>query len=206
MTKIMPKKRVRTQNAIMKAASILFTKQGFDGTSMESIAEKAEVAAGTLYNYYGSKSVLLIALFADMSKKILDNPPKRSEGDMNKELAVLDLTATLQIVTQSTILFPKAIMRQIFAQLFVLDAADVEELVQMDMQIVGMLLPILDDMQTAGLLADEVDIAGAAMLLFGSAMIQHQTYISLEAMTKDELDAAIAAQTKLILFGLFTRD
>lgn len=206
MTKIMQKKRVRTQNAIMKAASQLFTKQGFEQTSMESIADRAEIAAGTLYNYYGSKSILLIAIYAEMTQNLLKTPPKRSVGVMTRDMAVGDLTRILQIVTQSTILFPKPIMRQIFAQLFVLDAAVVEELVAMDMEIVGMLLPILVDMQAAGLFAGKVEIDAAAMLLFGSAMIQHQTYISLEVMTKEQLNDGIAAQTEMILFGLLARD
>lgn len=201
----MQKKRVRTQNAILKAAAELFAKQGFDETSMESIAEHAEIAAGTLYNYYGSKSVLLIAIFADMSKKIRSKPPERSVKPMSEAVAAADVTSILQIVTQSTILFPKPIMRQIFAQLFVLDAADVEQLVAMDMEIIGMLMPILTDMQAADLLDKDVDLTAAAMLLFGSAMIQHQTFISLEAMTKDQLDDAIAQNTKMILFGLLKR-
>lgn len=202
----MQKKRMRTQQSILKAAAYLFKKIGYNETPMEAIAARAEIAAGTLYNYYGSKSVLLIAIFADMTKNIRSNPPKRSEGVMSREVALADVTGILQIVTQSTILFPKAIMRQIFAQLFVLDAADVEELVAMDMEIMAMLMPLLDDMRAAGLLADDVDLEAAAMLLFGSAMIQHQTFISLEAMSKDELDAGITAQTKMILFGLLKRN
>ncbi|MBL1419650.1 MAG: TetR/AcrR family transcriptional regulator [Alphaproteobacteria bacterium] len=205
MTKIMQKKRVRTQNAIIKAATYLFRKQGFEGTSMESIAERAEIAAGTLYNYYGSKPILLIAIFGDLTQNLTAIAPKRSEGEMTRDVALADVTSILQIVTRATILFPKAIMRQIFAQLFVLDAHLVAELVAMDMQIVAMLLPILGDMQAAGMLTIDADIEAAALLLFGSAMIQHQTYISLEEMSEEQLNDGIAAQTKMILFGLLRR-
>ena len=206
MTKIMQKKRVRTQNAIIKAATYLFRKYGFEATSMESIAERAEIAAGTLYNYYGSKSILLIAIFGDMTKSLTDNVPKHSVGAMTQDVAVVDLTSILQIITQSTILFPKAIMRQIFAQLFLLDAKDVAELAAMDMQIAAMLMPILGDMQQVGMLAKDTDIEAAAMLLFGSAMMQHQAFISTEEMDEDILNEAIAAQVRMILFGLLRRD
>ena len=206
MTKIMQKKRVRTQNAIIKAATYLFKKQGFEETSMESIAERAEIATGTLYNYYGSKPILLIAIFGDMTKNLTANAPQRREGVMTREVAVAGVTSILQIVTQATILFPKAIMRQIFAQLFVLEMKQVSELVAMDMQIVAMLMPILSDMQATGLLAKDTDLQQAAMLLFGSAMMQHQAFISMQEMSEMQLNEAIANQTKMILFGLLSRD
>lgn len=202
----MQKKRVRTQNSILKSATYLFKKQGFEESSMESIAERAEIAAGTLYNYYGSKSVLLIAIYADMTKKLRGKLPKRSAGEVTRESAMVDVTAILQVISKSTILFPKAIMRQIFAQLFVLDAADIADLVAMDMEIMGLLMPIIVDMQQAGLLAEGCDVEAAAMLLFGSAMIQHQTYISMESMTKEQLNMGIAVQVEMILNGLFVRD
>lgn len=202
----MQKKRVRTQNAIIKAATYLFKKQGFEETSMESIAERAEIATGTLYNYYGSKPILLIAIFGDMTKNLTANAPQRREGVMTREVAVAGVTSILQIVTQATILFPKAIMRQIFAQLFVLEMKQVSELVAMDMQIVAMLMPILSDMQATGLLAKDTDLQQAAMLLFGSAMMQHQAFISMQEMSEMQLNEAIANQTKMILFGLLSRD
>lgn len=201
----MHKKRVRTQNAILKAAHSLFEKHGFEQTSMESIAEKAEIAAGTLYNYYGSKSILLMAIFADLTQKIRNNPPKRREGKVDEEIGLADIVTILQFVVKSTLVFPKPIMRQILAQLFILDADDVAELVAMDMKMVAMLYPILSDMQQANLVAEKTDIDAAALLLFGCAMIQFQTYISVEEMTEDMLNEAIAQQTELMLLGLLIR-
>lgn len=198
----MEKKRIRTQSAILAAAHQLFSEFGYEETSMESIAEHAEIAAGTLYNYYSSKSILLMAIFADMTDKLQEKAPQPSVGVINAEIAVGDLTAVLQFVSLSTVLFPKAIMRQVMAQLFVLNPEDIAELVSLDMQIIGMLIPILDNMRQANLLRADVDIQAAAMLLFGSAMIQHQAYISIVEMTEKQLNDAIAAQVKMMLWGL----
>lgn len=40
---------------IIEAAHALFIKQGYHGTSMRQIAEKAEIALGGLYNHFGNK-------------------------------------------------------------------------------------------------------------------------------------------------------
>ncbi len=51
------------KEAILEAALALFAERGFHGTSVPSIAEKAEVAAGTIYRYFESKEALVNALY-----------------------------------------------------------------------------------------------------------------------------------------------
>jgi AcrR family transcriptional regulator len=53
-------KAERTRAALSAAATELFLTQGYDETTMEQIAEKAEVGASTLYRYFASKELLLL--------------------------------------------------------------------------------------------------------------------------------------------------
>jgi TetR/AcrR family transcriptional regulator, repressor of fatR-cypB operon len=48
---------------ILRAALDLFVERGFHGTSVPSVAEKAKVAAGTIYHYFASKEALVNAVF-----------------------------------------------------------------------------------------------------------------------------------------------
>lgn len=50
------------RNVILSAALQLFESKGYLETSMEEIAETADVARGTLYNHFESKADVLIAL------------------------------------------------------------------------------------------------------------------------------------------------
>ena len=49
--------------AILKAALELFVERGFHGTSVPSVAERAGVAAGTIYHYFASKEALVNVLY-----------------------------------------------------------------------------------------------------------------------------------------------
>ncbi len=49
--------------AILEAALELFVERGFHGTSVPSVAERARVAAGTIYHYFASKEALVNALY-----------------------------------------------------------------------------------------------------------------------------------------------
>ncbi len=50
---------------ILNAANELFRKQGYDTTTMPQIAEKTELALGTLYLYFPSKDALYTALLLE---------------------------------------------------------------------------------------------------------------------------------------------
>ena len=52
-------KAERTRTAILEAALDLFSEQGFDPTTMEQIAARAEVGIATLYRYFPTKDGIL---------------------------------------------------------------------------------------------------------------------------------------------------
>jgi AcrR family transcriptional regulator len=58
---------------IMQAALELISDQGFHGAPMAEIAEKAGVAAGTIYLYFPSKEVLICELHRELEEKIRTN-------------------------------------------------------------------------------------------------------------------------------------
>ncbi len=51
------------REAILQAALELFSERGFHGTAVPAIAERARVAAGTIYRYFDSKEALVNTLF-----------------------------------------------------------------------------------------------------------------------------------------------
>lgn len=57
---------------IVDAAGEMFGIYGFDETSLERIAERAEVSVGTIYNYYENKAGLLLALLLDEGRMAFD--------------------------------------------------------------------------------------------------------------------------------------
>lgn len=52
------------REAILEAALALFAERGFHGTAVPAIADKAQVAAGTIYRYFENKEALVNALYA----------------------------------------------------------------------------------------------------------------------------------------------
>lgn len=59
------RKKARRRDEIIAAARELFTVQGIDATTMADIAAAAEVSAPTVFNYFGSKDGILIAMISE---------------------------------------------------------------------------------------------------------------------------------------------
>jgi AcrR family transcriptional regulator len=59
------------RNDIMQAALGIIAEQGFHGAPMAEIAEKAGVAAGTIYRYFENKDVLITELHRELEDRIM---------------------------------------------------------------------------------------------------------------------------------------
>jgi AcrR family transcriptional regulator len=55
----MERKKELTRQKIVDTAMGLFDAQGYDATTMEQIAEEADIAKGTLYNYFPVKEAII---------------------------------------------------------------------------------------------------------------------------------------------------
>ena len=60
------RRQQRNREALIQAASLVMTEKGVDGATMLEIAERADVGAGTVYNYFKSKDELAIAVLEQM--------------------------------------------------------------------------------------------------------------------------------------------
>lgn len=56
------RRAARTRAAILDAAEVLFREGGFAGVRIEDIAERADVATGSIYTHFGNKQGLHVAL------------------------------------------------------------------------------------------------------------------------------------------------
>ena len=76
-TGLREKKAARTRQQIVDAALDLFLAHGFEQTTMEEIAERAEIGSSTLYRYFASKDLVILEPlmgFTEMGDHLRDRP------------------------------------------------------------------------------------------------------------------------------------
>ena len=76
------RERLARRRAMLDAALVVFADKGYEGATLDEIAERAEFGKGTLYNYFpGGKEAILFALFDEMFDGIADVVRAHFEGE-----------------------------------------------------------------------------------------------------------------------------
>ena len=85
--------REKSREKILAASLELFANKGYDATSIDSIAKKAGISKGLIYNYFESKKSILLAIFGDAMKMGED----MIMGQMNVKDPVLRKKAIIEM-------------------------------------------------------------------------------------------------------------
>ncbi|MCA9596966.1 MAG: TetR/AcrR family transcriptional regulator [Myxococcales bacterium] len=95
-----PDRASQKRDALLDAALELFAERGFHGTAVPEVAERAGVAAGTLYRYFDSKEALVNALYQREKQAFVESlrrdfpaqaPPREQFSELWKRLVTFAL-------------------------------------------------------------------------------------------------------------------
>jgi TetR/AcrR family transcriptional regulator, cholesterol catabolism regulator len=85
------RKKLELELRIRRAAAQLFHARGYEATTVDEIAERADVAKATLFNYFPRKDALLLAVWEDTHREVLESlgPPSSWRGTGPEQLRLL---------------------------------------------------------------------------------------------------------------------
>ena len=99
-----------THERILEAAHRLFCAQGFEPTTTRDISREAEIATGTLFNYFASKEAIAARLVAEALEQALEDfKRKRRPGAALDEDLFLLISAGLRRLRRNRKYLPPAI-------------------------------------------------------------------------------------------------
>ena len=109
-----PKTRTSKRDLILKTAHDLFLVQGFEGTSIDQIAEAAGVSRQTIYNNFDSKEALFKAIAGALADHVVE--PLLNEdlqtGDVESTLTDLAERALALMVLPSTLALHRLVVTE----------------------------------------------------------------------------------------------
>lgn len=92
----------RKTEAILKAATRLFPKQGYEKTTMQDIATAAGVTKQTVYSYFPSKELLFTQMIDNLCRKAIDSKPVVGSASKSFELLLFDVgMKVLNLITSA---------------------------------------------------------------------------------------------------------
>lgn len=195
------KKKQSTFAAIVGAASASFSDIGYDATAMEAIARSSGVSAGTVYNYFGTKSAILAAIVTGQIDEILDEAGERL--DLDAEDPVDALMPVLAVYLNQMTGYGSDLLKELLRVGF--DPARTEllaDFVTADERVLVQFGESLRAMRARGLLSSEVDVDGATFLVYSIVAVGLMVFASVPGTTPVEVVAACESQLRIAFEGL----
>jgi len=91
MTRVTKSVEERRQE-IIDTARTIFTTNGYDNTQVADISKKMDVAAGTIYHYFKSKTEILYAVIDELADEKMREQRKVLEGTRGSAISLLKTT------------------------------------------------------------------------------------------------------------------
>ncbi|HEY4162264.1 MAG TPA: TetR/AcrR family transcriptional regulator [Dongiaceae bacterium] len=204
MTGLRERQKAERRRDILAAAAKLFRRDGFADTTIETIAQEAEVAAGTVYNYFESKGDLLIALVAldgeevrTAGRAIINNPPRDAVQAVNKLLAFY--------IDHSLIHLSKELWRNAMATALTQPTSRFGiGYAELDRKLADQVGDLVGILQQRAQVDARIDSRIAGDVLFAVVNSLFMLFVSREEMPIAMLKKALLQQIKLVFGGLGT--
>lgn len=201
MSGLRERQKALRHDRILESAARLFREHGYETVKMEAIAAAAEVAIGTIYNYYQNKGDLLVAIVSleveevlRLGEQVIASPPGDAEaavdaligGYVAHSLHYLSKEMWRQAVAISTTQ-PNSPFGETYAALDVALACQTRIL--------------LEKLQDLGLLSRQADASRIGEVIFNNTNMNFMTFVKSEEMTMDQLRQQLRCQHTAILQG-----
>jgi AcrR family transcriptional regulator len=194
-------KKRATFAAIVDAAERSFDGIGYDATSMETIAQVADVSAGTVYNYFGTKGAILAAIVTRHVEEAMVEADKRL--DLGTDDPVDALMPMISIYLDQMTGYGPTLLKELLRAGF--DPAQTDLLVEFvsgDERVILQLSEALDRMRARGLLSLVVDANGAALLVYSIVVVALMMFVSIPGTTPDDVRESCRSQLEIAFDGL----
>ena len=202
MTGLRDRKKKEQRHRIIWAATGLFAEKGLDDTTMEDIAAASDVSVATVYNYFGSKSALLLAGVTEDTELMVKAGAAVLESPGPNVIAATQRLARIYVEELSS--WDKRLLREVMSAAYQRSGGTdlTEELAQMDQRLLEQMMMLLAHFHQEGQLAEDVDVEGATLLVFSAFVLQLFMYMSLEEFTTEDLYEQVDRQITLAFTGI----
>jgi len=204
VTGLRERKRQERNDVIIDAAMDLFQAHGYEQTTMEEIAARADISPPTLYRYFPRKTELLIALFwkerEHMDTALEEFHRKSVSRDAVGAIAGLLYLNNSGVHTKAQ----RKLWREVMAALLRIHDEATDEFRSIKEHFEKHVERMLRRLQDDGLIAKDAPLATMMYVLYAVAAENYYRVIANEFKSAEDEKQAVEQQVALVLKGWLT--
>jgi AcrR family transcriptional regulator len=186
------RKKQQNQQQILEAALHLFEAQGVEATTIDQIAEAADVSRGTFFNYFPTKESLLNAIAAGELRDLERRGIAASGGS-----AVMRICALMRALMTDSLAFLQ-VTRYILLDAMLHPTEATSPSAHLD----AILKPLVQQAQAQGEIRADLDPAAVTGALVGVYLGAFFRLIAAEAVVDQAVITAVEATLRLLFEGI----
>lgn len=191
------RRKEETLSRIETVAWDLFRRRGYEATSTREIAEGADIAAGTFFNYFPEKRSLLIHLM----QRQIDSATNRAFEAMAPSTLERELTELFAALTQCYAK-ERRLSRVFIKELLFTDGQRRTESAAWTFGLVKRISSLVERAQRRGELDPSIDPMEAAQQVFSTHYFGLVTWLGGTIPSRDAQEEQFRASLRLLLRGL----
>jgi len=156
------RRKLEVRERILAAARALFAKQGFEATTVDEIAQSADVAPATFFNHFQSKQALLGLMAGEVFETLHAMTAQHLEGPGSSVVKLRRFVAS----TTESIASSRGVARDVFLEFLRSDATPGEPHPYLD-RLIGPFVALVAEGQAAGELRRDHEAAFLARMAVG---------------------------------------
>lgn len=184
---------------ILDAASLRFRRLGYDATRIEDIAEEAEVSVGTVYNYFGNKGDVLVAIVSLEVEEILDQGAAliaNSTGEVGEAVeALISLYFDHSLQYLNKEMWRTAMALAIRSP----DTPVSRRYTALDRRLAGQVCALIEALQKRGCVRRDLDATAVGSLVFNNLNMMFVEFAKDEGQDLATLKALVSVQNAPLL-------
>lgn len=199
MSGLRQRQKADREERILTAAAGLFREAGFDGAKMEAIATRAEVSAGTIYNYYQNKGDLLVAIVAMEVHEVLAAGDRLMARKLPGAIRAVEKLFAIYL-EHSLVYLSKEMWRAAMATSTQQPASRFGLIYrELDRQLGEQVVGLIERLRLAEALRPDTDAVAVGQVLFNNMNMMFVSFVKDEDMPIAELLADVMRQSRVVL-------
>lgn len=194
MARITQENKEETKAAIIKESLKLFTDLGYAKTNTKTIAQRCNIAEGTIFNYFATKDDILMAVFEDLSIQadLTETPLSINPSDKIIDIFIIPLRKLNRI--------PKQFVMDIMISAMKLSKKNntlLHKLLALDMSYVKK----AEEQMNISLAFEQYDMHAQMLseILYATVITEYLLYIFNETMPFSEFENTVRNKLQLLM-------
>jgi AcrR family transcriptional regulator len=202
MSGLREKQKADRDQRILRAATRLFREEGYDRTKIGTIAARAKVSIGTVYNYYQNKGDLLVAIVSMEVNEVLRAGAALIGRPPAGVVEAVDALISIYL-DHSLVYLNKEMWRHAMAiSTRQPDSPFGRRYAELDDRLTRQVCDLILRLQARGQVKAGIDATAAGEVIFNNTNMMFIAFVKAEAMSLAELKGAIARQLRPLLDAL----